>query len=99
MKLSFKAYTNANWVGLGVDWRSTLGYCTLLGENLVSKIIKKQRPMARSSVKVEFKAITWGICEFFWLRIVLDNLKVKWEGTMNLHCDNKLAINIAHSPI
>ena len=24
---------------------------------------------------------------------------MKWEGTMKLYCDNKLAINIAHNPV
>lgn len=55
--------------------------------------------MARSSAESEFKAIAQGLCELLWLKIILDDLRVKWEGTMKLYCDNKSTINIAHNPI
>lgn len=31
------------------------------------------------------------------LKIILEDLKVKWKGLMRLYCDNKLIINIAHN--
>ena len=40
-----------------------------------------------------------GICELLWLKIILDDLKIKWETPMKLYCDNKSAINIAHNPV
>ncbi|XP_040938263.1 uncharacterized protein [Gossypium hirsutum] len=40
-----------------------------------------------------------GVCELLWLKIILEDLKIKWEGPMKLYCDNKSAINIAHNPI
>lgn len=43
--------------------------------------------------------MTQGVCEFLWLKIILDDLKIKWEGPMKLYCDNKSAINIAHNPV
>ena len=38
-----------------------------------------------------------GICELLWLKIILEDLRLKWEGSMKLYCDNKSAISIAHN--
>ncbi|RVW31842.1 Retrovirus-related Pol polyprotein from transposon TNT 1-94 [Vitis vinifera] len=52
-----------------------------------------------SFAKSEFRAIAQGLCELLWLKIILDDLRIKWDGLMKLYCDNKSAINIAHDPI
>ncbi|RVW53975.1 Retrovirus-related Pol polyprotein from transposon RE1 [Vitis vinifera] len=54
---------------------------------------------ARSSAESKFKAIAQGLCELLWLKIILDDLRIKWDGPMKLYCDNKSAINIVHNPI
>ena len=40
-----------------------------------------------------------GICELLWLKIILKDLKMKWETVIRLYCDNKSTINIAHNSI
>ena len=60
---------------------------------------KKQNVVARSSAEAEFRAMALGVCELLWLKIILEDLKIKWEGPMKLYCDNKSAINIAHNPV
>ena len=40
-----------------------------------------------------------GIYELLWLKIILDDLKIKWQEPMKLYYDNKSAINIAHNPV
>ena len=40
-----------------------------------------------------------GVCELPWLKIILEDLKIKWDSPMRLYCDNKSAINIAHNPM
>ena len=57
----------------------------------------KQIVVARSSVEVEFRATTHSICELLWLKIILDDLKIKWQGPMKSYCDNKSTINIDHN--
>ena len=54
--------------------------------------------VARSSAKSESRAITQGLCELLWLKLILDDLRIKWDDPMNIYCDNKSAINIAHNP-
>ena len=55
--------------------------------------------VAQSSVEAEFKSIALGICELLWLKLLLDDLKIKWTAPMKLYCDNKSAINIAHNSV
>jgi len=55
--------------------------------------------VARSSAEVEFRAMAQGICELLWLKIILDDLKIRWEKPMKLYYDNKSAISIAHNPV
>ncbi|XP_059654522.1 secreted RxLR effector protein 161-like [Cornus florida] len=97
--LTLEAYTDADYAVSVINRRSTSGYCTFLGGNLVTWRSKKQNVVARSSAEAEFRAMTPGICELLWLRIILEDLKVRWEGLMKLYCDNKSAINIAHNHV
>ena len=55
--------------------------------------------MARSSAKTEFHAMAQGVCELLWLKITLEDLKIKWDGPMRLYYDNKPEISIAHDPV
>ena len=55
--------------------------------------------VARSSTEAEFRSMALGICELLWLKIILEELKIKYEMPMRLYCDNKFAINIAHNPV
>ncbi|XP_043699975.1 uncharacterized mitochondrial protein AtMg00810-like [Telopea speciosissima] len=48
--LRIAAYTDVDW-GANPDWKSTSGYCTIVGGNLVAWRSKKQNVVARSSVK------------------------------------------------
>ena len=73
------------------------GYCMFLGGNSVTWKSKKQNVVARSSVELEFRAIAQGVCELLQLKIILDDLRIKWEGPIKLYCDNKSTINIAHN--
>ncbi|XP_058767437.1 uncharacterized mitochondrial protein AtMg00810-like [Vicia villosa] len=95
--VSLEAYTDADYAGLVVDRRSTTGYCTFLGGNLVTWKSKKQSVVARSSAEAEFRAMAQGICELLWLKIILEDLKIRWDESMRLYCDNKSAISIAHN--
>ncbi|RDX97055.1 Copia protein, partial [Mucuna pruriens] len=82
-----------------VDRRFTSGYCMFMGENLVTWRSKKQNVVARSSVEAEFRAMAHNICEGSWMKIILDDLKVKYEGRIKLFYDNNSAISIAYNPV
>ena len=48
--LRVETFTDSDWAGGASDRRSTTGYCTFLGGNLVTWKSKKQTVVARSSV-------------------------------------------------
>ena len=97
--MTLEVYTDADYAGSVVDRRSTSGYCTMLGGNLVTQRNKKQNVVARSSAEAEFRSMALGMCELLWLKILLNDLRVEWIAPMKLYCDNKPAISIAYNPV
>ena len=66
-----EVYVDADWAGSVNDRRSTSGYCSYVGGNLVTWRSKKQTIVARDSAKVELRSIALGICEILWLKMLL----------------------------
>ncbi|XP_028115337.1 pentatricopeptide repeat-containing protein At1g62930, chloroplastic-like [Camellia sinensis] len=97
--LSVEAYTDADWAGSITDRRSTSGYCTFVGGNLVTWSSKKQNVVARSSAEAKFRAMAQRVCELLWIKLLLSDLGIDQMDSMRLYCDNKAAINIAHNPV
>jgi hypothetical protein len=95
--LQIEAYTDADWAGSITDKRSTSGYCSFVGGNLVTWRSKKQNVVARSNAEAEFRAVAHGICEVMWIKRMLEELKALDSLPMKLYCDNKAAISIAHN--
>ena len=87
-------YTVADYAGSFVDRRSTSGYYMFLGGNLVTWWSEKQNVVTRSVVEAEIRATAQGVYELLWMKIILDNLRVKYEVSMKMFCDSKLAINM-----
>ena len=56
--VSLEAYIDVDYAGSIIDRRSTIGYCTSLGGNLVTWKSKKQSVVAKSS----FIVMAQGIC-------------------------------------
>ena len=79
------------------DRRSTYGYFTFAGDNLVTWRSKKQNVVARSSAEAEFRSMTLGLCEALWLRLLLQDLGYLSRQLIQLFCDNKAACDIAHN--
>jgi hypothetical protein len=74
--MKLECYTDADYAGDLTDRRSTSGYCTLLRGNLVTWRSKKQN-VSRSSAEAEFKSMALGICELLWMKIILEDLRIK----------------------
>lgn len=55
--------------------------------------------VARSSAKAQFRGMSHGVCELLWLRKLLRDLGFGPKGVLNLHCDNKTTIEIAHNRV
>ncbi|RVW74747.1 Retrovirus-related Pol polyprotein from transposon RE1 [Vitis vinifera] len=96
---SIEVYTDADWVGAVDDRRSTSGYFTFVGGNLVTWKSKKQNVVARSSAEAEFRGMALRLCEALWLRLLLQDLGYLSRQPIRLFCDNKAACDIAHNPV
>ena len=53
--------------------------------------------MTRSNVEAEFRAMAQGVGELLWFKIILEDLKIKWDGPIRFCYDSKSAISIAHN--
>lgn len=53
--------------------------------------------MARSSAEAELRSAAHGICEALWLKLLLEELKVRVLKPLKIFCDNKATINISHN--
>ncbi|CAL8141056.1 unnamed protein product [Prunus armeniaca] len=94
-----EGYTDADWAGSVTDKRSTFGYFTFVGGNLVTWRSKKQKVVSRSNAEAEYRGMAQGVCELLWLRRLLRDLGFGPLKPMDLYCDNKAAIAIAHNPV
>nr|KYP62604.1 Copia protein [Cajanus cajan] len=97
--LTMKIYTDADYAGSITDRISTFGYCMFLGDSLVTWRSKKQDKVSCSSAEAKFRALAQGMCEGLWMKIILDDLKVKVDNPVQLYCDNKSVMSIAHNPV
>ena len=60
---------------------------------------KKQHVVSKSTAEVKYKAMSKGLSEMSWTRNLLEELKILKTSSMNMWCDNKSSINIAHNPV
>ena len=89
-------FSDADWAGTSDDKRS---YCSFVLGDLVTWKSKKQNVLSRSSAKAELRDTTHGICESIWLKMLLEEMGIKIQLPIRIHCDNKAAISISHNPI
>ncbi|KAM1487145.1 hypothetical protein ACFX2I_001252 [Malus domestica] len=81
------------------DRRSTYGYFTFVGGNLVTWWSKKQNVVSRFSAEAEYRGMAHGVCEILWLQKLLWGLGFTQKEAMKLYCDNKSAREIAENLI
>ncbi|KAL0407972.1 UNVERIFIED_CONTAM: Retrovirus-related Pol polyprotein from transposon RE1 [Sesamum radiatum] len=74
--VKIKAYSDAHYAGLKDDRKSTFGYCTYVGGNLVTWRKQKQTTVARSSTEAEYRAMAHMSNEVLWLKNLLKELGI-----------------------
>ncbi|XP_019225887.1 PREDICTED: uncharacterized protein LOC109207428 [Nicotiana attenuata] len=61
--------------------------------------IKKQSTVSRSSAEDEYRSMATIVAELVWVHGLLEELGMKVDLPMELHCDNKAALQIASNPM
>ena len=92
--MNLVGFSNANYVGDKGDRKSTSGYCTFVGGNLVTWKSKKQTVVSKSSAEAEYRAMAHTTCELIWLKALLEHFSITYTDLIPMHCDNQAAIHI-----
>ena len=97
--LDISGYTDSDFAGSKLDRKSTSGYVSFFGENLVTWRSKKQNVVSLSSAEAEYQALHHATKELTWLRLLLRDLGYEPKKPMMIYCDNTAAIEIANNPV
>ncbi|KAL1204565.1 Retrovirus-related Pol polyprotein from transposon RE2 [Cardamine amara subsp. amara] len=92
-------YCDADYAGDTMDRKSTTGYCTFIGGNLVTWKSKKQKVVSCSSAESEYRAMKKLTNELVWLKALLKDLGIESTSPITMHCDNQAAIHIATNSV
>lgn len=92
-------FSDADWAGCADTRRSTTGYCTYLGSNLLSWSAKKQPTVSRSSTEAKYQALASTSADLTWIAFVLRDIGISLVSPTLLFCDNKSAISLTANPI
>ena len=78
-------YCDADWAGDRADRRSTTGYCTFIGGNMVTWNSKKQKVVSCSSAEAEYRAMLKLTNELVWIKGILKHLEIDQATPMTMH--------------
>ncbi|KAF2311236.1 hypothetical protein GH714_021117 [Hevea brasiliensis] len=97
--LVLSAFSDADWAGCPTTRRSTTGYCTFLGCNIISWCAKKQHTVARSSTEAEYRSMAHTAAELTWLGYLLQDLQIYPKQPPILYGDNLSALHLTVNPV
>ncbi|KAL0742746.1 hypothetical protein Bca4012_084259 [Brassica carinata] len=96
---SLKAYCDSDWTGCSETRRSTDGFCTMLGTNLISCSAQRQDSVSRSSTEAEYRTLSDTAAELSWITDVLRELGFPTTKSAEVFCDNLSAVHLTANPV
>jgi len=89
-------WSDATWAtdyGMAYDnYRSTTGWCTTVGDNILSWNSNQQSNTAQSSAESEWYAAADSVKEALYVRNLFKELRIPLHGALKLKCDNQSTI-------
>ena len=99
-RLELEGYADVDWASSLNDKKSSSGYYTYLGGNLIVWSSKKQHVVSLSSYESEYKAIAQATTKIIWLKALLCELGISLYNTCPvIWCDNTKAGLMAANPV
>ncbi|KAI0530726.1 hypothetical protein KFK09_000274 [Dendrobium nobile] len=96
--LQLHSFSDSDWAADSLDRKSISGFCTYLGNSLISWHVKKQNTVAKSSTEAEYRSLASATSDIIWLRRVLNDFRGSPTPTI-LSCDNSSALALANNPV
>jgi len=96
--LDVATYFDSGYANDKGDRKSTSGFCTYVGGNLVTWRSNKKNVVSRSSVEAEYRSMAQTACEMIWVQSLLSELGFPITIPMQMLCDNQTTIFIANNP-
>ncbi|RVW99354.1 Retrovirus-related Pol polyprotein from transposon RE2 [Vitis vinifera] len=90
---------HSDWAGNKDDYTSTSAYIVYLGRHSLSWSSKKQRTVARSSIKAEYRSVAATTSEINWICSLLIELGVTLPTPHVIYCDNVGVTYLYSNPI
>ncbi|KAI0519346.1 hypothetical protein KFK09_006790 [Dendrobium nobile] len=97
--LVLKSFSDADWAGDPTSRKSTSGFCSFLGDTLISWTVKKKQIVARSSTESEYHALAALTSDLIWLQRLLSDFDIPQTNPTDMFCDNTFAIALANNPV
>ena len=92
-------YTNKDQASRIDDRKSTSLYVFLLGSNIISWALKKQKTITLSSIEVEYMVGTSITVETIQFRRILQDLQQSIKAPIKIYYDNMSIIAMTKNPI
>ncbi|XP_020694719.1 uncharacterized protein LOC110108431 [Dendrobium catenatum] len=97
--LELTTYCDADWASDATDRKSITGFCTFLGNNILSWSVKKQTTVEKSSTEAEYRALAAALSDVIWLRRLLLDFQIPLDKPTTIFCDNASALSLAQNPV
>jgi hypothetical protein len=96
--LDLAGFSDADFMGCGIDRKNTSGTCNFLGSSLICYSSQKQSLVAQSTTQAEYEAAASCCFQILWIVRTMKDFGVRFEK-VPLMCDNTGTISVAKNPI
>jgi hypothetical protein len=96
--LDLVGFSDADFVGCGIDRKSTSGTCHFLGSSLVYWSSQNQSSVAQSTTEAEYVVAASCCSQIIWILYTMRDFGVNFER-VPLMCNNTSANSIAKNPV
>lgn len=91
-------YSDSDWAGCPETRRSTGGFCSFLGSNIISWSAKRHETVSKSSTEAEYRTMSLAASEVAWLQNLVTVMGLQQTVTPLMLCDNLSAVCLTANP-